>query len=323
MFTLPFNIPESSEKVRLKDQVFTIGSCFADNIGSRLRDYKFNVLSNPLGTIYNPYSIFKNIRLLLSEGLDPDNFTKIRDVYFHWDTHSAISGTSLTTFKSLLEDRALESRQSLMGSQWLIITFGTMYVYRNIKANKIVANCHKAPRSDFERLALTSKEIIEDYFETLEVIRSVNPGMKVILTVSPVRHIRDGLIDNNISKATLLQAVKEIVSSDENTTYFPAYELMIDVLRDYRFYKEDMIHPNEQAVQYIWEQFIATYMDNEALKFIDQWTRIRKSLDHRPFHPDSSDHQSFLKNTIKQLQSFESRVDISQELNTLQKQMKK
>lgn len=307
----------------MKDPVFAIGSCFSANIGSRLRDFKFDVLSNPLGTIYNPYSIFKNIRLILSEGLDPDNFTNIRGVYYHWDTHSAISGTSADTFKNLLDDRSRESKQSLISSRWMIITLGTMYVYKNLENGKIVANCHKAPKTAFERFALSSVEIIEDYFDTMEVVRSINPDMKVILTVSPVRHVRDGLVENNISKATLLQSVNEIVAKDPNTFYFPAYELMVDVLRDYRFYKEDMIHPNEQAIQYIWDRFVEAFMDEDASKFIAQWARIRKSLEHRPFHPGSSDHQSFLKSTIKQLKTFEDRVDISDELMALQSQIRK
>lgn len=289
-------------------------------MGQKLKDHKFNVVSNPFGTIYNPYSIFKNVRLVLSEGLDPENFAQIRGIYYHWDTHSSISGTSQKTFKELLGRRSLESQQSLISSKWMIITLGTIYVYKHSNG-KIVANCHKVPQSEFQKIALSSAEIVEDYLSTLEVIRSVNPSMKVILTVSPVRHVRDGLIANNISKATLLKAVHEMVQKDAGTFYFPSYELMIDVLRDYRFYKEDLIHPNDQAVEYIWNRFVESFMDADAAKFIATWSRIRKSLAHRPFHPASPDHQQFLRTTISQLKALSQRVDITTELTELEKQV--
>lgn len=286
-------------------------------------EHKFHALSNPLGVIYNPYSIFKNIRLLLSTGLDPDNYIQADDIFYHWDTHSYISGTNLDTFRTLLQNQSRISRQSLIASKWMIITLGTIYVYKYLENGRIVANCHKVPRSKFEHLTLSAEEIVEDYLETMEVVRTVNPLMKVILTVSPVRHVRDGLIRNNISKATLLQVCQALVQQDPNTFYFPSYELMIDVLRDYRYYNEDMIHPNNQALDYIWNRFIETFMDKDVLYFIREWNDIRKSLAHRPFHPYSSNHQLFLRSTIDQLRKFEKKVDISQELKHLEKQLVK
>lgn len=307
----------------MKDPIFAIGSCFSDNIGQKLADNKFDVVANPFGTIYNPYSIFKNIRLLLSTGLDPDNFVKTADVYYHWDTHSYISGTNLDTFKTLLNNQSLMSRQSLLTSRWMIITLGTIYVYKYLENGRIVANCHKIPKQHFDHLTLSTEEIIEDYFETMEVVRSVNPAMKVILTVSPVRHVRDGLIRNNISKATLLQVANIITEKDKNAFYFPAYEFMIDVLRDYRFYEEDMIHPNGQALDYIWKRFTETFMDADSRSFISEWTQVRKSLTHKPFHPYSANHQTFLKSTIDHLKRFEKKIDITQELKQLKKQLVK
>lgn len=278
-------------------------------------------MTNPLGIIYNPYSIFKNLRLLLSEGLDPDNFVKVGEVYFHWDTHSMISGTNPDSFKTLLNDRSLISRQSLSSASWLILTLGTVYAYKYLENGKIVANCHKIPQRNFEKLTLSAEEIEEDYFATMELIRSINPDIQVILTVSPVRHIRDGLIENNYSKAILLQTVHNILKRDPSAYYFPAYEILIDELRDYRFFKEDMIHPTDQAIQYIWERFTEACMDDKALDFIGEWARIKKSLEHRPFHPGTQDHQKFLKSTIQKLESLGQKVDTSAEIDTLRKQL--
>ncbi|RED96193.1 GSCFA domain-containing protein [Marinoscillum furvescens] len=321
MFTLPFTPEPSTLKIRLKDTLFSIGSCFSDNIGQQLKDHKFNILTNPLGVIYNPYSIFKNLRLILSEGIDPENFIQNDGVYFHWDTHSAISGTDLGTFKNLLAQRSLHARQSLTNANWMILTFGSIYVYKYLKTGKIVANCHKVPSQQFEKMELSIPEIIEDYRQTMELIRSINGDVKVILTVSPVRHIREGLVANNYSKSALLQAVHKITNQDPNAYYFPSYEIMIDELRDYRFYKEDMIHPSEQAITYIWEQFVKTYMDTDSQKFIQEWARIKKSLEHRAFHPQATNHQKFLKSTIQKLEKLGTRVDVSSELELIKKQL--
>ncbi|WP_421869151.1 GSCFA domain-containing protein [Marinoscillum sp.] len=305
----------------MKDPIFSIGSCFSDNIGSKLRENKFDVVTNPLGIIYNPYSIFKNLKLLLSEGLDPNNFIKRGNIYFHWDTHSAISGTEINQFKELLEEKSRLSKQSLIAAEWLVITLGTIYTYRYRGNDMIVANCHKVPQKEFEKQTLTHEEIVEDYQETMELVRSINPRIKVILTVSPVRHIRDGLIANNISKATLLQAVHDIVRSDKDSYYFPSYEIMIDELRDYRFYKSDMIHPSEQAINYIWNKLSKVFFDQETQRFIDNWSKILKSLSHKPFHPNTPEHQKFLNSTIKKLEELEDKVDVTEEISFVKNQL--
>lgn len=322
MFSLPFTPEPTAHKIRLKDTLFSMGSCFSDSIGQKLQEHKFNVLANPLGIIYNPYSIFKNLRLLLSEGIDPENFIKTDDIYYHWDTHSTISGTNLEAFKALLQQRSLHARQNLTSASWIILTFGSIYVYKYRKTGKIVANCHKVPQKEFEKMELSIAEIVEDYRQTIELIRSINKEAHILLTVSPVRHVRDGLVANNYSKSALLQAVHQITKLDNRAHYFPSYEIMIDELRDYRFYKEDMIHPSDQAIQYIWERFVAACVDSDGQEFIQDWTRIRKSLAHRAFHPHASNHQQFLKSTIKKLEKLGTRVDVSSELEQIKKQLR-
>lgn len=321
MFTLPFNIAPSPVRISLRDPIFSIGSCFSDNIGEQLKRNKFDVVSNPFGVIYNPYSIFNNLKLVMSVGLDPDNIVKNGDIYYHWDTHGTISGTDINAFKSLLEERTLLSRQSLTNAEWLIITLGTSYVYRFKTTGKIVANCHKVPQREFEKSMMNSSEIVEKYRQTMDLIRSINPGIKTILTVSPVRHIRDGLVANSLSKSILLQSISEITRQDSQSSYFPSFEIMIDELRDYRFYKEDMIHPSQQAICYIWNRFMETFIDEQALAFVEEWQQILKSLAHRPFHPQSPEHQKFLKSTLNKLKQISIKLNVDEELKLIKRQL--
>lgn len=321
MFVLPFHIPPNSESIQLKQSIFSIGSCFADNIGSKLAAHKFDVQINPLGTIYNPYSIFRNLRTLSGEGLDPIHCIQREDIHYHWDAHSALSDIDFDRFQQRLKERSSTIKAELMRCEWLLITVGTAKVYRFNHTDQVVANCHKIPAKEFTQEYLSVENIVSDYESTLKTIRQLNPGIKTILTVSPVRHIRDGLIENNYSKGILLQAVRQIVSNDEHSSYFPAYELMIDVLRDYRFYESDMIHPNAQAIDYIWQRFVETYFDDKMRAFIAKWAQLKKSLDHRPFHPKARAHQAFIRSTIKQLESFGDKIDITAELNQLKKQL--
>lgn len=321
MFSLPFIIPPSSEKIQLNNSVFCIGSCFSDNIGHKLQDHKFKVVSNPFGVIYNPYSIFKNFRNLLTDNLDIENYIQQGDIFYHWDTHSDISATTLSLLKEMLKQRANLSKESLTTADWIIITFGTAYAYKYLESDEIVANCHKVPQSNFDRVLLTKMEITKDYFRTVDLIKSLNPNVKIIITVSPVRHVRDGLVNNNLSKSILLQAAHEIVERDQQAHYFPSYEIMIDELRDYRYYKEDMIHPTDQAITYIWEKFTKSYLDENTQNFIQEWQKINRAIHHRPFHPTSDAHQQFLKSTIKKLETLSQQVDVIHEIELLKSQI--
>lgn len=307
--------------MNLRDSVCCLGSCFSDHMGRKLSENKFRTEVNPLGIVYNPYSIFKNIRSVLSEAMDPDDCVRMGSIHYHWDAHSSIAHTDPEGLKQLITAKAALSRASLLQANWMLLTFGTAHVYQYRPTARIVANCHKVPQSAFDKRLLSVQEITEAYFETLQVLKSLNPQLKVILTVSPVRHIRDGLTENSLSKAILIQAVREIVRQDDKAHYFPAYEVMMDELRDYRFYKEDMIHPSDQAVEYIWEKLVATFMDEASQRFIGEWKKIQKSLEHRPFHPDSADHQRFLKATLEKLQRLENQADVSSEQEILRKQL--
>ncbi|MBV6646482.1 MAG: GSCFA domain-containing protein [Cyclobacteriaceae bacterium] len=319
MFTLPFDVPPSSVKIELSHKITLMGSCFSTNIGSKLREFKLSTTVNPLGTLYNPYSIFNGIRLAATNCIDLNDIIESQGIYYHWDMHSDVSALSSKKLKQKIEQTREQLAKSIKHSSWLIVSPGTAFVYE--WKGKKVANCHKIPQDQFEKKTLTVDEIVESFELTDKLITGVNPGVNWIFTVSPVRHIREGLIENNLSKAILLQAVHEIVANNNHCHYFPSYEIQIDELRDYRFYKKDMIHPNPQAIDYIWNTFCRCFFSSELLKFAHNWSKIRSAINHKPIHPESMAHQQFVRETILKLKQFEKAVDIQPELLKLQLQL--
>lgn len=321
-FHLPFNIPACKKKIELHDQILALGSCFALNIGRRLSESKFETLSNPFGTLYSPYSICAALDHSLRSTFNPAHTVQVQGIHYHWDAHSDIHGNTLDDLQSKLLKQSELTKGKLSHARWLLLTFGTSYMYYHKGIKSLVANCHRVPASWFEKRLLTVAEIKKIFTGTLQAIWDKNPDLNVILTVSPVRHIRDGLVENNLSKSILLQAVHELESSQERVFYFPAYEIMIDQLRDYRFYKEDMVHPTDQAIDYIWSQFVNTYFSDNSLKFLDQWSSIYKALLHKPFFPDSPAHQAFLQKLLTQLEGMtEYKKDVSTEMTSLREQL--
>lgn len=317
MFKLEFDIPVSSKKISQKDSLFLVGSCFSDIIGDQLQRSKFRVLSNPLGTVYNPISIFKALR----GSIDQDNVIESHGVWYHWDAHGGVSGLSKEQVTTEVQKRQANAQLVLSKAKKLIITLGTATVYRLLESGEVVANCHKVDARRFKKELLSAEEIVSDWHKTHKTLLDINPGIEVIFTVSPVRHVRDGLIENNLSKAILLQAAHEIVGSDENNSYFPSYEILIDELRDYRFFSSDLIHPSVEAIKYIWEKFMHCYFDKETQDFVAEWGKILAALSHRPFQPKSEAHQLFLKNTINKLEHYKNSVDVSKELEALHNQL--
>jgi len=313
MFQLNFEVPISSKKINLKDPILLIGSCFSNEIGTKLAQSKFNELSNPFGTIYNPYSIFK----LLKNEVDDNRIIESQGVFYHWGTHGSISGLSKTETRKLFNQKNQETQAFLKKAKWLVITLGTAIVYEHKQAG-IVANCHKIPSSHFQKRFLGQKEIM-DQFASLHT--RLNPNLNILFTVSPVRHIRDGLVENNRSKAILIDSIHQLVRDYENVHYFPSYEILIDQLRDYRFYAEDMVHPSPQATGYIWGRFGEAYFDAESKTFVKEWEKLRSALDHRPFHPGSPRHQQFLKATLRQLEKWNEKVDMRVEREQIKKQI--
>lgn len=317
MFYLPFDIPTSEAKINFRDNIFLIGSCFSTEIGERFRQNKFSQINNPFGTIYNPISIFK----ILAGGLKPDNLVESHKVFYHWDCHGEVSGLNPSQTSEKVEEIQNQVTKYISQTQWLIITLGTAFVYRHNPSGEIVANCHKVPSKVFNKELLSVDKIREAFADTYRSLQERNKALKIIFTVSPVRHIRDGLVENNLSKSILLQAAHKIVADHSEITYFPSYEIIVDQLRDYRFYKSDFVHPTEEATEYVWKQFTQTYFDTETCSFLEKWTKIRAALNHKPFQVESASHQQFLKETIQKLEELKDVVDIRMEKESLENQL--
>ncbi len=295
MFSTRINIPESFVKINYSHKVLTLGSCFAENIGNKLQNAYFLSFINPFGVLYNPMSIGLGIRYLLSD----KEFTE-NDLFQSgslWNSFAHSSAFSATTPDETLQkinSRLLASRYFLSETNVMMITFGTAWIFENKETDSIVANCHKLPANQFNRRRLTVDEIVAEFTEIIDLLRRQNPGLQFIFTVSPIRHWKDGAHENTVSKSTLHLAVDALGKAFENVEYFPAYEIMMDELRDYRFYATDMLHPSEQAVDYIWQRFAETYFSGETLELRKELEQLRNDLNHRPLHPDTVEYQQFL-----------------------------
>lgn len=303
--------PKKSEnQIKLNDKVMTIGSCFSDVIGNYLSEHKFDVLANPFGTVYNPISIFSYFNKF---NFNNEHYTELNQSHFHFDAHSNFFGSDKALLSTKLNQKYSEFSIALKTTDYLILTLGSSFVYTFNKTGKIVANCHKVPQSDFNKRLLSLDEMWSSFDSAFKSIKKINSDVKLLLTVSPVRHIKDGMEENNISKALLRVFCNDVCSKYDSVDYFPSYELMMDDLRDYRFYKPDMIHPNEVAETYIWNFFQETYFSDQTKRFIQDWQKILNAKKHNAFNPSSEAHQNFIKSTIEKLKLFSSLIDVKEE----------
>ncbi|AEI49856.1 GSCFA domain-containing protein [Runella slithyformis] len=321
-FRTEIPITQNSEKISLHTPVLTIGSCFAEVIGQKLIDTKISALANPFGTVFNPLSITKLLRQALLYQLPDDAlYLENQGISFHYDFHSSWWAATQEELKAQLTQQLHQVRDRLLSAKWLIITLGTAYVYRELTAGHIVANCHKMPNKQFRKELLPLQTITEDFRQLYALLRAANPAIRIILTVSPVRHTRDTLPLNAVSKSILRVACHELSESLEMVSYFPAYELLLDDLRDYRFYKSDLIHPNEMAEEYIFQKFSEAYFDHSLKQFTKEWQKMRQEMAHRPQQPNTAAHRSFLENLLKKLQMISGTVGVDAELDAIQQQL--
>lgn len=322
MFRTPVLPKISARKILLNDPLFLIGSCFSENIGRKLSENKFDSLSNPYGVIYNPASIFRLMEeALLEKPVNEGLILKNQGVYRHYNFHSDISSLDKEDLLTQIGEANKYGKIYLLQSKWILITLGTSVVYYHKKLKEIVSNCHKVPAKEFDKKRLNPGEIIESFDRFYQTLGSLNKDFNIILTVSPVRHIRDSFETNSISKSILRYACGVLSESYDNVQYFPSFEIMMDDLRDYRFYDTDMLHPNNSAIEYIWELFQQSYFSDDTRQFINEWGKIRNAMHHKPFFPDSGEHQKFVISTIQKLKSFQGKVDISDELKLFEKQL--
>lgn len=296
-FFTEIKIPEFPWKMDYSKSMMFFGSCFSENIGQKLLDLKFNIDLNPFGILFNPVSIANSLKLLLEKKVFTEN-----DLFYdqgQWNSfyhHSRFSDTNREAALEKINNRIVQSHEFLSKADFLLITFGTSWVYEFRKTSQVVSNCHKIPSAEFRRYRLDVAEITQMYGELISELLRFNPKLKVIFTVSPIRHWKDGAVENQVSKSVLLLAINQLLNAPENSMarYFPSYEIVMDELRDYRFYAEDMIHISPVGIDYIFERFNRALMSAESIQLTKEVLKIRKALLHRPVNSLSPEYEKFL-----------------------------
>ncbi|MEP5546511.1 GSCFA domain-containing protein, partial [Maribacter dokdonensis] len=268
--------------------------CFSENIGAKLSYYKFQGIQNPFGILFHPLAIERIIEKSVNQEFftEEDVFNE-NEQWHSFDAHSSLSNPSKAQIIEDLNNAISRTSTQVNKASHIIITLGTAWVYRKTSSNKVVANCHKVPQSNFTKELLSVEEVVKSLKQVITFVQSVNPTVQFIFTVSPVRHLKDGFLENQRSKAHLIAAIHQVLNEDR-VSYFPSYELMMDELRDYRFYAKDMIHPNETAIEYIWEKFVEVWLASNTSSTMKKIEKVQKGMLHKPFNENSDQHQKFL-----------------------------
>ncbi|WP_300566001.1 GSCFA domain-containing protein [Flavobacterium sp.] len=298
-FSTQVPIGNHPNPIDYNSKIVSLGSCFAENMGEKFAYFKFQSNVNPFGIIFNPISIENSIR----RAIDKTIFTE-KDIFLHndlwhsFEVHSELSHSDKEALLINLNNTLESTRQQIVDSTHIIITLGTAWVYKNIESDSIVTNCHKVPQKQFTKELLSVETIQKSLNHIIDLVASVNKETNILFTISPVRHIKDGFVENQRSKSHLITALHNVLKADVTLSlskgYFPSYEIMMDELRDYRFYNQDMLHPNQVAIDYIWKRFSETTIAKEAFSTMEEVDSVQKSLQHRPFNPNSESHQKFL-----------------------------
>ncbi|MDA3780496.1 MAG: GSCFA domain-containing protein [Bacteroidales bacterium] len=305
LFRTNIQLPSSENRINYKSKNLFLGSCFTENIGNKLLENKFSVEINPFGVLYNPVSVKNAIEILFEE----KKFTE-KDLYHYNDVW--LSFYHDTSFSDIDSEQCLKKINARLENsykyfdklEYLFITWGTAWAYKFNESKQFVSNCHKIPAKEFQREKLEINSIVNDYERLFEKLNKSNPNLKVIFTLSPVRHWKDGAVQNQISKSILIVAIHELVNKFSNIEYFPSYEIVMDDLRDYRFYTEDMLHPNNVALDYIWNKFSDRYFDSSTIALKNEITKIVKARNHRPFSEKSESHQKFIRKQLKEIEKL-------------------
>ena len=282
-FTVPHNAP-----------IFLIGSCFTENIGNKLNENKFDIFTNPTGIIFNPISVVNTLKSVFeNRKYTDDDLKNHNNKWISFEHHGSFSSFNKETCLTEINESITNAHQHLKKSKTIFITLGSAWVYE-YEGIGVVANCHKIPNKQFTKRLLSVKEILSAFEQIIDELKD----FEVVFTVSPVRHAKDGLHENNLSKATLLLAINNLVEQQSNFHYFPTYELVIDELRDYRFFKDDLVHPTELAVNFVWEKFMNCFFDGATQSLIEEIQKIKQAATHKPYHFESAQHQQFVKKQI-------------------------
>ncbi|MCF6297891.1 MAG: GSCFA domain-containing protein [Flavobacteriaceae bacterium] len=305
IFRTQIPVKKTQFQIDHHSKVLLFGSCFTESIGNRLDYFKFDNIINPFGILFHPIAIEN----LITNAINQKKYTE-KNLFFHkeqwhcFDAHSRLSNTSKVVLLQQLNSVIKLTNKQINESTHIIITLGTAWVYRFIETDTIVANCHKILQKKFLKELLAVDEIAQSIEAIISLIKSINKKVEIIFTVSPVRHLNDGFTENSLSKAHLISAIHQIVDPINKTHYFASYEIMIDDLRDYRFYKNDMLHPNETAINYIWQQFKNTWINKKSFDLMNEIDAIQKGLSHKPFNVKSEEHQQFLSQLNRKIDAI-------------------
>lgn len=296
---------EPHNQIDYDSKVLLLGSCFSENIGDKFEYFKFQSTVNPFGILFHPLAIEN----LITRSINKNYYTEDELIYANeqWcclDAHSKLNKTSPTELLDVLNLQIDSTLKALESSTHIIITLGTSWVYRRISTDKIVANCHKLPQKQFLKELLSIDQITASLEEIIALVKRINPKVNFIFTVSPIRHTKDGIIENMRSKAHLISALHHFIEPRQQISYFPSYEIMLDELRDYRFYGKDMIHPSEVAIDYIWDKFKTIWLVKEAIDISEKVAAIQAKKSHLPFNPSSEAHQKFLAKLQLEIKDF-------------------
>ena len=311
-FHFEFDVKKISTPIAHQHKLLLIGSCFTENIGEKLRKQKFQVLENPHGILFNPISVTGALTdYIENKQYGENDLFEYNEAWHSWHHHSKFSGLSAQESLDKINASNNQTHAYIKGADFLMITLGSAWTYTltpnalNARVGSVAANNHKAPASWFAKKLLTPEETISALDNVLYRSSGINPQLQIIFTISPVRHLREGVIENNRSKAVLIQAVHTLAERKDNVYYFPAYELVIDDLRDYRFYAEDLVHPNYHATQYVWEKFTGACMSDETRNLMEEIASINLAFNHKAFNPHSEQHKKFLRSYYEKTKALQ------------------
>ena len=316
-FFLPFRIQPFPFTISYHDKILLTGSCFSEEMGNKMSELKFDVLQNPNGILYDPVSIADSIfSYIENKTVTEKSLFELNGLWHSWKHHSAFSGVNRTGVLNKINLSQSKAHRFLKEATIVIITLGTAFNYQLKNNHDNVANCHKAPADLFTKNLIPADKIISDLSAAITALESFNPAVKIIFTISPVKHVKDGIIENNRSKSRLIETVHAVVGEKENVFYFPSYELVTDVLRDYRFYKRDLVHPDETAVSFVFEKFCESFLDDASQKKIEKIKKVVAAVNHKPFLKESAAHQKFIAAQVDAICKIESAytfIDFSRE----------
>lgn len=324
-FMLNIDLKKLPKPISYKDKILLVGSCFTEHIGNALQEVKYPVLQNPNGILFDPASVCRSlISYMQNKKYSKADLFQLNEIWNSWEHHSRFSNVNAEEGLQIINKSQQEAHEFLQNAGWLIISVGSSFSYRLVENSSGVANCHRAPAQWFNKHLMTIEEIVTGFDNCIHQLFQFNPKLNILFTVSPVRHIRDGVVDNNRSKARLIESIHHLVNKFDRLHYFPAYELVIDVLRDYRFYDVDMVHPNYAATEFVLEKFAESCIDDEARELMQEMKKIVIARKHKAFQPETNAHKKFMQSHFEKVQALTAKypfLDLREEMNYFGKQI--